>query len=340
MKTFIFGAGASLHAGYPLASELWRAIERWGRETLPADHDFTSSFDTMNAEFDLSKSFELVLTELDNRIEPLPGERPKTNEGLREKVMLAYLRATIQRMIPIYFNSIRVGPAKAYKSFANEVLAPGDVVITFNYDVSLDRELRRSGKWSIGDGYGFAVPPFANSLCKLFKLHGSTNWSGEPFGGSMSFGQTNFPPMGLRPIIQKAEFDYLGYENGSDAQCHNGRVQIASMIMPTANKKFFLDTSAGREWEGFWDSIWSQAATALKTSDEVYLIGYSIPEYDTRARELIRSKVRSHVPIIVCCHDATTGVIKSLRNLGHTGACSAGQHTFEDWIRANATLHG
>ena len=155
----------------------------------------------------------------------------------------------------------------------------------------------------------------------------------------MSFGQTDFPPMGERPIIQKAEFDYLGYENGSDPQCHDGRVRIESLIMPTATKKFFLDTSAGREWEGFWDSIWSQAATALKTSDEVYLIGYSIPEYDTRARELIRSKVRPHIPINVCCHDATAGVIKSLTNLGHAGACSTGQHTFEDWITANANLH-
>ena len=87
------------------------------RETFSADHDFTNAVHTMNEEFDLSKSFELVLTELDNRIEPLLRERPRTNEGIREKVMLIYLRATIQRIIPIYFNSIRVGPAKVYESF-------------------------------------------------------------------------------------------------------------------------------------------------------------------------------------------------------------------------------
>jgi hypothetical protein len=68
MKTFIFGAGASVHAGYPLAAELWFAMEDWARATFPESHDFRNAVDTMNAEFDLSKSFELVLTDLDDRI--------------------------------------------------------------------------------------------------------------------------------------------------------------------------------------------------------------------------------------------------------------------------------
>lgn len=58
VKTFIFGAGASLHAGYPLASDLWREMERWTRATFAEQHAFREAVEIMNAEFDLAKSFD------------------------------------------------------------------------------------------------------------------------------------------------------------------------------------------------------------------------------------------------------------------------------------------
>ena len=259
MRTFIFGAGASVHAGYPLAVDLWRAMEGWTRATFPEGHDFRNAADTMNAEFDLCKSFELVLTDLDDRIEPLLKERPTTPEGIWEKVMLVGLQVAVKAMIPLYFNSLRSQPAGLYRIFADHVLAPGDSVITFNYDLALDREMKRAGKWSIGDGYGFEIDrvSFGGSPCKLFKLHGSTNWRGEVFQGGLGFGAVNPADLSLgqRPIIDPSEIEYLGYNNASDPRCHNGGVRIESLIMPTANKKFFTETSFGREWEVFWDFL-------------------------------------------------------------------------------------
>src|ERR1019366_1805028 len=102
----------------------------------------------------MRKSFELVLTDLDDRIEPFLKQRPTTPEGIQEKVMLIYLRYAVKTMIPLYFNSLRSQPAELYRTFAENVLSPGDAVITFNYDLALDREMRRAGKWDIGKGYG------------------------------------------------------------------------------------------------------------------------------------------------------------------------------------------
>ena len=336
MRTFIFGAGASVHAGYPLASELWCAMEYWARATFPEGHDFRDAVDTMNAEFNPTKSFELVLTDLDSRIEPFLKEKPTTPAGIREKIKLVYLRVALRAMIPSYFNSIRSQPAELYRIFTTEVLAPGDAVITFNYDLALDRELKQSGKWSIGSGYGFAVDGVSSedSPCKLFKLHGSTNWRGELFQGNLSFGQVNPRELSLgqHPIIGPSELEYLGYSKASDPQGHNGRVSIECLIMPAAKKEFFTETSFGREWEGFWDSLWSQAGEALKTSNEVYLIGYSIPEYDTRARELLTARIEESTPITVCCRSGTAGVVESLRHLGNIRVQPACSTTFEGWI--------
>lgn len=339
MRTFIFGAGASVHAGYPLAANLWRAMEGWTRATFPEGHDFRNAVDTMNAEFDLCKSFELVLTDLDDRIEPFLKQRPTTPEGIREKVMLVYLRAAVRAMIPLYFNSFRSQPADLYRVFAEDVLVPGDAVITFNYDLALDREMKRAGKWRIANGYGFEIGnvSLGDSPCKLFKLHGSTNWRGELFQGSEGFGQTSWTDLSLgqRPIIDPSEFEFLEYSNASDPQGHNGRVRIESIVMPAANKKFYSETSLGREWEGFWDSLWLQAGGALNSSNEVYLIGYSVPEYDTRARNLIARRVDTGAEIRVCCHNGTAGVLESLRKLRRFGdidvqpACAT---TFAGWL--------
>ncbi|MGB6875302.1 MAG: hypothetical protein WBD87_04650 [Candidatus Acidiferrales bacterium] len=321
MRTFIFGAGASVHAGYPLATDLWHGMASWSRTTSSEDSIFRAAADMLTAKFDVSKSFELVLTDLDNRIKSLTAS-PTGSKDNFEKHLLMQLREAVKGMIPRYFNSLRSEPAEIYRIFAADVLAPGDAVITFNYDLAVDRELQRSGKWSIGDGYAFDIDTasFGDSPCKLFKLHGSTNWRGELFQGMHGFAQWNWEDLSLgrRPIIDPSEFEYLGYTNRSDPLSHNGQARIEGLIMPTANKKFFNETSLGREWEGFWNSLWSRAGNALEISEEVHLIGYSIPEYDTRARELLATSINKSAAIKVCCHSGTMGVIEALKHLGRS----------------------
>lgn len=339
MKTFIFGAGASVHAGYPLAARMWGALEDWVRLSHPDDHMFRSVVDNMNASFDMSNSFELVLTDLENRIRSFAGSKSLSQAESYERHIFVQLREAIKSMIPLFFNFLRCGPAKLYEYFATEVLAPGDAVITFNYDLALDREMKRSGKWSVGDGYGFTIDAvnLGNSPCKLLKLHGSTNWRGEVFQGKRGSFQMDWPnlSLGQRPVVDPFELEYLGYCGASDPQWHDGKARIVSLIMPTANKVFFIPTSLGHEWEGFWDSLWSQAGQALSESEEVLLIGYSVPEYDGRARELFATSIAKDAQIKVCCHGGTDGVIESLRRLGLIQARRASAPTFEGWI-ANA----
>ena len=105
--------------------------------------------------------------------------------------------------------------------------------------------------------------------------------------------------------------------------------------MPTANKKFFNGTSLGREWEGFWDSLWLQAGEALNSSNEVYLIGYSVPGYDARARDLLGKRFNKNAAVRVCCRNGTADVIESLKkliHLGNTDIQPARATTFEDWV--------
>jgi hypothetical protein len=69
-----------------------------------------------------------------------------------------------------------------------ERVQPGDVVITFNYDASLERVLLEQGKWNPSDGYGLGAItlvsrgsaarclPSRPSTVPIFHLHGSFGW--------------------------------------------------------------------------------------------------------------------------------------------------------------------
>ena len=55
-------------------------------------------------------------------------------------------------------------------------LEPGDVVISFNYDLIMDTALVRHSDWSEGDGYGLKQHGDGRDQITLLKPHGSLNW--------------------------------------------------------------------------------------------------------------------------------------------------------------------
>lgn len=76
-----------------------------------------------------------------------------------------------------WFRELHLHPAPAYEHLADEMIQPGDVVITFNYDDSLERELRRAAKWDVSRGYGFPLGSTKQpSATLVLTLHGSINW--------------------------------------------------------------------------------------------------------------------------------------------------------------------
>ncbi len=338
MKTYVFGAGASVHAHYPLASRLWPSVEGWVRKE-PLAHIYRSAVDNLQELFDTLKPFELLLTELDDRISQTSDQ------------FLVSLRNHAQLMVYDYFNSIRENPAELYRLFAQDILTSQDTVITFNYDVSLDRELCRSGKWSVLAGYGFVIDqpygvaidqPTAGPSCKLLKLHGSTNWIAQVLGGLRGPGAVNLdePLLGTRPVIPTPEMIYLGTDL-VDRRFRMGTGFTPNLIMPAANKKFFIPTSFDpRELEDFWDSLWLQAKEAIASSDEVHIIGYSLPEYDDRARHLLLGTMRREIEVLICCRSGTNELVKLFRDSGLTNVRAGSDGTFEEWVKTESGISG
>ena len=328
--TYIFGAGASFHAGYPFVRMMGDQLLEWMRRQSPCGlFDFANSATFLKQRFgnDIEDLFAGVQKEIDAQ---RPGysiyanvHKPCLVEGMRQ-----------------WFASIhRTAPAIAYELFASRVVKPGDRIVTFNYDIALDSKLRKTSEWSVGDGYGFTADGLpTGSTVKIFKLHGSINWFAVLFGGLTS-GPMVFTPsaaMGHRPVFTDADLTALGYPTHIQdlAFPRAGAAAIQPLILPTSRKRFYFQSNFGREWQPFWDKLWRAARRAVRTSDRVVICGYGMYPIDRRGCNLLLSgKISGQIE--VCSGDDSGRIVKQLRDQGRD-AQVADQVLFQNWVGSHA----
>src|ERR1035437_835589 len=314
--TYVFGAGASIHAGYPLASTMGEALLNfmlaYPMPPYPAEAQFVID------SFGKSPNIEDVITSLQSRIDSL--ESIKTTESKAERMRLGTCLGSLNTSIREWFREIHTKPAPAYAEFASKVVEPGDAVVTFNYDDSLERELRRASKWDISRGYGFPLgDEELPSSVLVLKLHGSMNWLVSLFGGlrAGAFQVAGWPPaaLGDRPVLHPADLEHLGYTQFSGHTFQGGGA-FPCLILPGRKKQFFYGTSFGRKFGEFWELLWSQAKEAVKRSEKILLCGYSLLTVDQRARELLLREPKKEAHVSVICGSQSERIANDFREAG------------------------
>jgi hypothetical protein len=145
MTTYVLGAGASLHAGYPLVKDMGEQLLTWmkQREDNPDwAVNFRWSAGALEEQFSEVSDFGALLDQIQNII-----DRQELGYSVFANHRFALMEALRGRFAEIHQND----GATAYQLLA-KMIQPGDFVIAFNYDVSLDRELKRANLWTLGDG--------------------------------------------------------------------------------------------------------------------------------------------------------------------------------------------
>jgi hypothetical protein len=233
-----------------------------------------------------------------------------------------------------YFDTIRSLPALHYDRFAG-LVRRGDTVITFNYDLGVERALQLARLWDIKTGYGFAIqngaPP---STVEVLKLHGSTNWRALLFGGRTGFFSIG-NSLGDRPVLCfQLDLEYLGYRDFFDPLCPplGTAASLPAMIMPALPKHFYFATTFGGEWKGFWDRLWQRAENAIENADELVVIGYSLPTADERARAMLLDTANKAVRLSICCGKATASLEQEFRNHGFSCIDAVMPPTFDGFL--------
>jgi len=345
MTTYVLGAGASCDAGYPLAKTMGSELFTWMKGPIHAADSYAARYPG-TAEF-LEGKFGVIenIEELATEIQKLIVECENGTAGQRaERTVLANEYGVLKNAVRSWFAEIQKRAAlssPAYHGFARNIVVPGDCIITFNYDVLLERELKLAGKFEVGDGYGFRIETLPEgSPTKVLKLHGSTSWLALLFGGRTS-GAFQFEPgntLGPRPVIGSNELAFLGYSNSVDPGFARGGAALPVMIFPERTKQFYFAANTGIEYEGFWNDLWHQASVALRSGTRVVICGYSLNPVDERAHDLLLSAPRKRTEIVVASAGGTDMIVEEYRKAGYTGAVPADEVLFTKWVASSSNV--
>jgi hypothetical protein len=337
MTAYLFGAGASFHAGFPLAVNLGNELGTWICGAQIATYDYKTPVQKMHELYGGLQNIEEILTDFDDPSPSSPASR--LDSASRRDLLDKFLVALRE-----FFDHRSTGWAKLYGRFACERVQPGDALITFNYDVELERELKKAGLWEISDGYGFPVelPSIPPSGVSVLKLHGSINWFALIMGGI----QGAFSPSSLfgdgPVILRERDFQYLGYPPGlQDPRCTVVTVRHAApgMILPIHHKRFYWKTFfSDHEWEQFWERLWQKAKCALQSSKHIVMIGYSMARVDERARKLLFESANQTARITLCCGEKTDAIRDEFLGHGFNNIETPKGGKFEDFLDLKTPL--
>lgn len=329
---YVLGAGASRDIGYPLASEMG---ERLFDFMLASGNPFSrASAEFLIDRFGKTTNFEDLITELLQRTDQLKGS--SDSEDKAERMRLGNRRGCMVDFLRLWFREIHGNPADSYADFARNIVQPGDVIITFNYDDSLERELKRAGKWDVSSGYGFPLGASeVPSDVLVLKLHGSINWLASLFGGATGGAFLVDPPssMGNHPVVHRADLEFLGYGEFEGHTYETGGA-FPCLILPGRNKQFFYDTSFGHEFGDFWDRLWRQASQALEKCSRIVICGYSLLPVDERACNLLLKRPPRDASIEVISGSQTERIANDFRAAGFSGVRAFKGGYFKDWLDA------
>jgi hypothetical protein len=310
MRVFVLGAGASLHAGYPLAAELGNRLAAW-IDLLPPDHRYRSCLQQVADVYGTLENFEAIMADL---MTCAPGSRAESLGVARP-----YLLGDLDEAIRDHFDSIRCAPAPLYDALAR-IVRRGDKIITFNYDLGIERAMRGAGLWDVRTGYGFHIENAESSPVEVLKLHGSTNWRALLFGGHKTgFFVGGANSLNKRPVLFfHQDLAYLGYPDFVDPMCRgiDTAASLPAMIMPALPKRFHFTTTYGEEWKDFWDALWKNAEHTIADANELVIIGYSLPAADERARTMLLGTRNKDVRLSVCCGHSTPTLEQEFREHG------------------------
>ncbi len=351
---FILGAGASYQAGAPLMNDfldvaynLWRT-----GDVKDFDQQFASVFRGRSALQQVHSKSQLNIQNIESVFAAF--EMGKTlqkfgdfnNEEIENLVaaMKSIIVATIESKLefPVSSDQASIYSPYPYDSFVEMLqnlktksVPKQDVaVITFNYDLALDYAFYKE---QIGIYYGLEGNRRDNAV-PFLKLHGSLNWAHCSVCGKVV-------PWELKEYYSTHQLRFkqniYRLRLGSKIKEHkHGDHEMYSepLIAPPTWSK--------AEYYKILSPVWANAAKELSDAENIFVIGYSLPESDSFFRYLYAlGTVGSTIlkRFWVFDPDRTGDVEKRFRDLLGHGAQQAFQPfqlTFENAIGEIAKTFG
>jgi hypothetical protein len=184
------------------------------------------------------------------------------------------------------------------------ILSDDDVVITFNYDSSIERVLWHERKWSPSDGYGTTLvfqksrsdhTPvlFPQSKVKVLHLHGAIGWYRKPQiksdyplpedGGFISRDALTPAPLETRISLDPMFLQNMGIVGVDASLPYRPPDDYQILLHPSFLKDYGGEDTGNDVFVG----LWKKASESLREAEQVVIIGYSLPPADSTAWTLL-----------------------------------------------------
>ena len=259
-RVFIIGSGFSASLGLPTLSGLFDKMMRFPERKGESDKkNVWTALQFLYPHFDSRVSppsyppFEEFLSLVISAV-----DFPFFMEGICESWRKSALRLLTDFMAE-----------RAQESEGSELLDKfvknlnlGDVIITFNWDNLIERELYKQKKpvnFHSKDDQAVAV----------LKLHGSINWTEIPEGLVLKYPESVINLSDR--IVHTLDHTYYDLWDSLDTP--------PLIVPPGLSKRVIVNP--------FFKNIWDQAFQSIIDSDSLSIIGYSIPKDDVQARSLL-----------------------------------------------------
>jgi hypothetical protein len=393
MNAYVLGAGVSKCVGYPVGSELFDEIDKYVRESGNCfdRFDYRKDWDALHqwlrdncnptiVQAYATKNIEYLFTVLDfamqMRGDALSGAFT-ARRGPEERTERADAFDAFDKKIEDYqrYRRILLWALEHYFAWRHsedygwenrkkwdtlralaDKMKPEDVVITFNYDATLERVLLEQKKWSFSDGYGFelvfqqsrhdkTVIASSKSPVTVLHLHGATGWYPRPdyapdySSPPESVGALPVEAFGAAPLDTNISLDpkfltALGIYN-VDA-CLPDTLPVSRERHVVLHPSFLKDYETDESGSHGFVKLWQRAAQVLREAEHTFIIGYSLPKADVAALTLLLTTLRQRAVTVV---NRDQCVVRRLGQLFH-GNPFANALTLEQWLNVPDVGHG
>jgi hypothetical protein len=286
------GAGLSSALGLPVTASLvsnvmeaYERDERW-RHSGGLGESLKRAFqlfypDGGNKDFrpDAVDFFSTLRIYIDSA-EGFPGGLQDAPELLR-KLKFAIARDLVQR-----FKSGETRLRAEGHSYLDEVVQAGNIVVTSNWDVAIERYAQLKGVPVRFTGY-------ESGELVVLKLHGSADWTLCELG--LPRGDEDYAMLSERITSGR------GYTAPIPPKSQRKNLILRSRVLENWNRGWsFLSSRApephmvtmvrGKSGDlGPLESTWRDAYAAISRARELEIVGYSMPDDDTEIRTLLRT---------------------------------------------------
>lgn len=332
---FIFGAGASLHAGAPLLRDFMEVAEQLSLrrdESLVFRDSFEKVFRWVN-QFRQSYArspigygnLESIYSLLHTACETGDPLAIKTKEDLTHLIFETLDRSILLQPIggggfgdPVYnrflTNLIQLNSKRRQR--IHDHAYSSDVLVSFNYDVLLDLAFYQH-RLPVDYALGQNTPQLGS--IPLLKLHGSMNWVKHADCRFASQNSTEVQLLGFdggQALLERGDRDarFWGYRHLRDTKCTNPGCNYSGVLAPV----FVPPTWSKSPVQAGIPEVWNRAVSELESAEQIVVIGYSMPPTDTFFQYLIALGMRKNLKlkrVVIVNPDNSPDFIKRYREI-------------------------